>query len=132
MRATLAAKGLHLAIDVPPGSAARVNRTALQLALANLLKNAVAYTDRGEIRVRYADGVLAVSDTGVGIPPVELPRIFERAFRGANARAGGTGIGLAIVKRIADRFGWQIDAESAPGRGTTFRIALAASPNPHA
>jgi hypothetical protein len=109
---------------VPAGAGVRANRTALQLTLANLLKNAIAYTDRGEIRVRYADGELAVSDTGVGIAPAELPRVFERAFRGANARAGGTGIGLAIVKRIAERFGWRIDAESVPGGGTTFRIRL--------
>jgi len=124
LRGAMEAKGLRLAIDVPAGAGVRVNRTALQLTLTNLLKNAIAYTDRGEIRVRYADGELAVSDTGVGIAPGELPRVFERAFRGANARAGGTGIGLAIVKRIAERFGWHIDAESVPGGGTTFRIRL--------
>jgi signal transduction histidine kinase len=124
LRGALEAKGLRLAIEVPRGAGVRANRTALQLTLTNLLKNAIAYTDRGEIRVRYADGELAVSDTGVGIAPGELPRVFERAFRGANARAGGTGLGLAIVKRIAERFGWRIDAESAPGSGTTFRIRL--------
>ncbi len=125
------AKGLRFIVDVAPSAVARVNRTALQLTLTNLLKNAVVYTDGGEIRVRWVDGVLAVSDTGVGIAPADLPRIFQRAFRGANARASGTGIGLAIVRRIAERFGWRIDAESEPGHGTTFRIALAPSPNPH-
>jgi hypothetical protein len=125
LRAAIEAKGLRLAIDVPGGTALRVHRAALQLLVANLLRNALAYTDRGEIRVRYADGVLAVSDTGVGIAPAELPRVFERAFRGANARAGGTGIGLAIVRRVAERFGWRIDADSTPGEGTTFRVRLA-------
>jgi signal transduction histidine kinase len=125
LRAAIEAKGLRLAIDVPASAALRVNRAALQLTLANLLRNAVAYTDRGEIRVRYADGVLSVSDTGVGIAAAELPRVFERAFRGANARAGGTGIGLAIVRRVAERFGWRIDADSTPGQGTTFRVRLA-------
>jgi len=91
----------------------------------------MVYTDRGEVRVCWMDGALVVSDTGVGIAPADLPRIFQRAFRGANARATGTGIGLAIVRRIAERFGWRIDAESEPGHGTTFRIALAPSPNPH-
>ena len=109
----------HGTVEYRVGTGLRVNRAALQLTLANLLRNAVAYTDRGEIRVRYADGVLAVSDTGVGIAPAELPRVFERAFRGANARAGGTGIGLAIVRRVAERFGWRIDADSVPGEGTT-------------
>ena len=125
LRAAIEAKGLRLAIDVPADAGLRINRAALQLTLANLLRNAVAYTDRGEIRVRYADGVLAVSDTGVGIAAAELPRVFERAFRGANARAGGTGIGLAIVRRVAERFGWRIDADSTPGQGTTFRVRLA-------
>jgi signal transduction histidine kinase len=125
LRAAIEAKGLRLAIDVPAGTALRVNRAALQLTLANLLRNALTYTDRGEIRVRYTDGVLAVSDTGVGIAAAELPRVFERAFRGTNARAGGTGIGLAIVRRVAERFGWRIDADSTPGQGTTFRVRLA-------
>jgi hypothetical protein len=125
LRAAIEAKRLRLELDVPAGTGLRVNRAALQLTLANLLRNAVAYTDRGEIRVRYADGVLAVSDTGIGIAPAELPRVFERAFRGANARAGGTGIGLAIVRRVAERFGWRIDADSTPGKGTTFRVRLA-------
>ena len=124
LRPAAAARGLELLIDIPAGTVARANRLALQLTLANLLKNALAYTDRGEVRVRYADGVLAVSDTGTGVSPSDLPRIFERAFRGANARAGGTGIGLAIVKRIAERFGWTIAAESAPHGGTTVRIVL--------
>jgi signal transduction histidine kinase len=132
LRPAIEAKGLRLAVEIPHGAAARVHRTALQLTLSNLLKNAVAYTDRGEIRVRYADGALSVSDTGVGIAAADLPRIFERAFRGQNARAGGTGLGLAIVKRIADRFGWRIDAQSAAGNGTTFRLLLATSPNLHA
>jgi signal transduction histidine kinase len=125
LRPAIEAKGLRLAIDVPAGTALRANRAALQLLIANLLRNALAYTDRGEIRVRYADGVLAVSDTGIGIAPAELPRVFERAFRGANARAGGTGIGLAIVRRVAERFGWRIDADSTPGEGTTFRVRIA-------
>jgi signal transduction histidine kinase len=131
LRAAFEAKGLRFVVDVAPSAIARVNRTALQLTLTNLLKNAVVYTDGGEIRVRWVDGVLAVSDTGVGIAPADLPHIFQRAFRGANARASGTGIGLAIVRRIAERFGWCIDAESEPGRGTTFRIALASSPKLH-
>ena len=124
LRPAAEARGLRLVIEIAPGTVARANRPALQLLLANLLKNALAYTDRGEVRVRYADGMLAVSDTGAGISPSDLPRIYERAFRGENARAGGTGIGLAIVKRIADRFGWTIAAESEPERGTTFRIVL--------
>ena len=124
LRPAAEARGLRLAIDVAPGTVVRANRPALQLTLANLLKNALAYTDRGEVRVHYAHGMLAVSDTGTGMSPSDLPRIFERAFRGANARTGGTGIGLAIVKRIADRFGWTIAAESEADRGTTVRIAL--------
>lgn len=129
LRPAIEAKGLRLAVEVPRGATARAHRTALQLTLTNLLKNAVAYTDRGEIRVRYADGALVIADTGVGIDDTDLPRIFDRAFRGRNARAGGTGLGLAIVKRIADRFGWRIDAQSAVGHGTTFRLLIGTSPH---
>jgi len=125
LRPAAEARGLRLVIDIPPGALARANRPGLQLTLSNLLRNALVYTDRGEVRVCYAQGMLAVSDTGTGMSPTDLPRIFERAFRGANARPGGTGIGLAIVKRIADRFGWTIAAESEPDRGTTVRIVLA-------
>jgi signal transduction histidine kinase len=63
---------------------------------------------------------LLVHDTGVGISPQDLTRIFERRYRGTQSR--GLGLGLYLVSRVCERLGWRITAESEPGRGTTFRI----------
>jgi signal transduction histidine kinase len=90
----------------------------------NLLLNAVNYTQNGSIEVRLTPALLLVHDTGVGIPPQDLSRIFERRYRGSNSR--GLGLGLYLVNRICERLGWTIETESAPGLGTTFRIRLPA------
>jgi signal transduction histidine kinase len=70
---------------------------------------------------------LEVKDTGVGIPPEALPRVFERFYRVDKARSramGGTGLGLAIVKHVALKHGGKVDAESVVGKGSSFRINL--------
>jgi signal transduction histidine kinase len=116
---------VRLEIDIDPGAAVHTSRTAFQLAVTNLLKNAIAHTRRGRIRLGYDAGVLEVSDTGSGIAEHDLPRIFERFYRGGNAVGNGhTGLGLAIVRSIADQLGWQIEVESRSGEGTLFRITL--------
>jgi signal transduction histidine kinase len=70
---------------------------------------------------------LAVSDTGIGIPADELPHIFDEFFRGAQAKEAvphGTGLGMTIVKRVVEMHGGDIDVDSRPGQGTTFRVRL--------
>lgn len=114
------------------GDAATVSADpmALRQALGNLVENAVRYTPQGgEITVfaRRDDGgvALGVRDTGMGIPPEHLPRIFERFYRVDAARsraAGGTGLGLAIVKHLVEAHGGRVQADSAPGRGTTVTL----------
>lgn len=110
--------------------------TALRQVLANLVDNALRHTPGGG-RVTILsepanDGalVLAVRDTGIGIPVEHLPRIFERFYRVDAARSrdgGGTGLGLAIVKHLAEAHGGRVSAESTPGRGTTVRVVFPAS-----
>jgi two-component system phosphate regulon sensor histidine kinase PhoR len=127
-------KGLSLGTRVSPGLYVHADRRLLHQALTNLVENAVRYVPAGgEVRIEaraLASGVeLAVADTGEGIPREDQPRIFERFYRVEKGRArtrGGTGLGLAIVKHVAEVHGGRIELESAPGRGTTFRILLPA------
>ncbi|HYN89057.1 MAG TPA: ATP-binding protein [Ardenticatenaceae bacterium] len=117
------------------------DRGRIAQLLENLLENAVKYSpDGGEIRVRvWPEGDaahLTVADQGIGIPPEDLPRIFDRFHRGKNVddrRFAGMGLGLFICRGIAEQHGGQISASSTPGRGTTFHVALplAANGGPH-
>jgi signal transduction histidine kinase len=121
--ADIARKGLEFENAVAADAVLTLDRQALDIVLTNLLRNAVAYTHHGRIRVKLEGACLAVSDTGIGIPPAELPRIFDRFHRG-DSQAGGFGLGLAIVSRICSQQGWRVEAESAPSRGSTFRVRL--------
>lgn len=118
----MAARGIELRVEVAPNALLPVHRVALALVLNNLLRNAIAYTDRGAVTVRYDGRMLSVTDTGAGIAADDVTHIFERSFRGRNARQGGAGIGLAIVRRLAERFGWRIGVASREGEGTSFTI----------
>ena len=76
---------------------------------------------------------LRVSDTGIGIPSKDIPRIFERFYRVDRARSretGGTGLGLAIVKHVVENHGGTMEVDSELGRGTTFEISFPAAPLP--
>lgn len=104
----------------------------LEQVLSNLLDNALKYTPRGgEIRLRVEkperDFLLTVEDTGAGIPPTDLPHIFERFYRADKARAreqGGTGLGLSIVKHIVQSHGGTVRAESIHAKGTKIILTF--------
>ena len=122
--------GSQLPRDLP---LVHADRDRLVQILLNLVDNAVKYTPEGgrvTVRVREpADGGVEVDvvDTGLGIPPSDLPRITERFYRVDKARSrelGGTGLGLAIVKHLVFAHGGQLRIESEPGRGTTVRVWL--------
>ena len=113
------------------GDAARLGQ-----ALDNLLSNAIKFTPAGgsvrlQVGSRNGSAVVAVSDTGTGIPPEDQQRLFERFYRapGASTRPG-TGLGLAIVKAIVDAHGGEIGLRSAPERGTTVTIELPLAQEP--
>jgi len=106
------------------------DRTRLEQVAANLIDNAIKYTPPGG-RVRVAVGEaggraeISVHDTGPGIPPDELPRIWDRLFRGDASRAErGLGLGLSLVRAIATAHGGTAEVLSEPGRGATFIVRL--------
>lgn len=106
-------------------SRAHAPRAMVSCVLSNLLQNAMHYTEQGHVRVEVRPGCLVVEDTGIGIPPEDLARIFERRFRGAQSR--GLGLGLYLVKRICDRIGWSVKLNSTPGSGTRFELRFPAA-----
>ena len=129
-------KGLQISVSVPSGLEVIADPVALETCLANLVQNAIWYTDAGTVTLRAAKhdagGVaLEVEDTGAGISPEHLSRIFERFFRADPARSrasGGTGLGLAIVKNLIGRMGGRVAVSSHVGQGTCFQIELPSDP----
>jgi signal transduction histidine kinase len=128
------AKGLALRIEAGSSVPAMVlaDGARLQQVLSNLVSNAVRCTKSGEVSVTCrsaaeADGkpvlVFTVRDTGPGIPPADLPGLFE-PFRQGRAPGGRAGLGLALAKQFAERMGGRIEVESTVGRGSTFRLTL--------
>jgi two-component system phosphate regulon sensor histidine kinase PhoR len=105
---------------------------AMRELVDNLVSNAIKYTPSGgsvDVRLSGHNGsaVLEVADTGIGIPPEEQSRVFERFYRVDKARSrqlGGTGLGLSIVKHVALAHGGSVSLKSATGRGSTFRVQL--------
>lgn len=135
-------KGLALSCFVDPAIPVRLNGdpSRLRQILLNFLGNAVKFTRQGEVAVRAMredpDGAQArvrieVSDTGIGISPEEMDRLFKpfsQADASTTRKYGGTGLGLSISKRLAELMGGDVGAESAPGRGSTFRVHLSFAP----
>lgn len=131
-----AAKGLRLAVEAPsPQIVLRTDRVKLTRVLSNLLGNAIKFTQAGGITVaadleRDGSVTVRVIDTGIGMAPEELERIFEEYGQlGAPFRDSqrGWGLGLAICRRLVGVMGGEIRVESEPGRGTTFSVDLPAS-----
>ena len=140
--ATAKRRGVALTMDAPDTAILiRHDPVRIGQVVANLLGNAIKFTPRGgsvrvEVRGEGDGGAsIVVSDTGIGIDPAELPRIFDRFFRGSRAseaRGSGSGLGLAIVRSIVEMHAGTVSVESRLGAGTTFRVALPAQPRPPA
>ncbi len=94
----------------------------LAVLLGNLLRNAFSYTDAGEVIVDIGPGVVVIRDSGIGIAPEKVGEMYRPFVREDSTRRGGHGVGLTIVKRLSDRFGWPITIESQPGVGTRVEV----------
>ena len=133
MAETAAAREISVTFTAPTAPVAlRFDRERIVQLVNNLVGNAIKFTPaRGTVTVGVLDeaaaAVIQVSDTGPGIPPVELPRIFDRFYRGTNvgeARASGSGLGLAIARSIVEMHGGYIEVASVVGEGAVFRVVL--------
>jgi two-component system OmpR family sensor kinase len=131
---SLPADGARVTVDVQSGLCARGDSHRLQQVLTNLVGNAVRHGGPGVHVTVNGRGeghrvVLEVADDGPGIPPEHIPHVFERFYRGAAARAGGSGsagLGLAIVRSLTEGMGGSVSVRSNPGQGTQFTLTLPA------
>ncbi|HEV2861265.1 MAG TPA: ATP-binding protein [Pyrinomonadaceae bacterium] len=126
-----AARGVSLSNEVGADVVVSADPRRLEQMLLNLVDNAVKFgREGGTVSVRHERGardLISVSDTGEGIPPEHLPRVFERFYRVDPSRSheqGGTGLGLAIVKHLARAHGGEVSVRSEPGAGSTFTVEL--------
>ncbi|HEY8735587.1 MAG TPA: HAMP domain-containing sensor histidine kinase [Candidatus Dormibacteraeota bacterium] len=127
----LGGRGATESRSLESGLAVDADPEALKQVVQNLAQNALKYAPGAEQRWsafrESGAAVIRLEDTGPGIPADDLPRVFERFYRGAKARdrtTGGSGLGLAIAKSIVEAHGGRIEAASGPGRGATFTVRL--------
>ena len=97
------------------------------IVVGNLIRNACHYTDQGRIEVIVEKNKVQVIDTGIGMNAEQINRVYELFYRGENSNQSGKGIGMSLVKKFCDRFGWQIDIESKPEKGTVVTLLITAS-----
>ncbi|MDP8924232.1 MAG: HAMP domain-containing histidine kinase, partial [Chloroflexota bacterium] len=116
----------------PSLPAVRADRARLVQLLGNLVRNALRFTPEGglvSLRAERAGEAIrvAVEDTGIGVPPEDIPRLFERFYRGDESRdraSGGAGLGLAIVRELVEAMGGEVGVDSEPGQGSRFWFTL--------
>ena len=123
-------KRITVALQVSDTCAVSIDRIRVRQVFANLLDNALKYTGAGgrvDVRTRCepSQAIIEVSDTGMGIPPEEISRIWERLFRGDRSRSQrGLGLGLSLVKAIVEAHGGAVSVRSSVGQGSTFTVVL--------
>jgi signal transduction histidine kinase len=112
---------VHTRIDAEGELWAQAPRQVLASLIGNLVRNAASHGD-GEVQARIVDHELVIEDRGRGMDADELKRAFDPFFRGTGSGRGGHGVGLTIVQRLSDRFGWPVSIESEPGAGTRVHV----------
>jgi signal transduction histidine kinase len=123
-------KQIQITVNVSEVVHCFADRGRLQQVLANLMDNALKYTPKGgAVEIAAAENasetVISVRDTGIGIPAVEIPRVWDRLYRGDKSRTEhGLGLGLSLVRAVVQTHGGRVEVQSEPGKGTTFRVRL--------
>lgn len=125
-------KGLEMSMEVAEKELfVRFDSQGLSLVLSNIIGNAVKYTGEGSVKIKLSRqdewAVIEVSDTGIGIPEADIPKLFGEFYRASNARKSnipGSGVGLAGVKNIIERFGGRLELQSRENEGSIFSVYL--------
>lgn len=124
-RYLLRGKNTRLELEIHAEPTLAAEKVLLAIVLDNLVRNALAFTETGEVKVGVETTRVIVTDTGRGIGAKEMERIFQRHYKGSGSQ--GVGIGLSLVKRICDRYGWEIAIASREGEGTVAELIFAAA-----
>ncbi len=123
-------RGVHIVTRLAPGVSVLVDRARIRQVCANLIDNAIKYTaPGGRVEVTVSGdatmGVVTIADTGMGIPPSDLPRVWDRLYRGDRSRSErGLGLGLSLVKAVVEAHGGDVVLRSEVGVGSTFEVRL--------
>ena len=124
-RAQLGGKPIDLRLEGEPGLVVDAPTAAVVVALGNLIGNAVKYTASGEVVVRVLPSSVEVVDSGPGLSAEEAARLFERGYRGTHAEhSQGGGIGLSIVRRLCDLYGWNVRVVPGEVRGVVATLTF--------
>lgn len=115
-RHLLGVRPVELSLEILARPRVAADANLLAIVIANLLRNSFTYTEHGSVRIRLDAHTLTVADTGLGIQRAALDKVFQRLYKGAHSE--GAGIGLSLVKKICDRYGWSIALDSEEGQGT--------------
>jgi signal transduction histidine kinase len=127
-------RGVHIVTRLAPGIVVTVDRGRIRQVCANLIDNAIKYTAPGgrvEVTVsgNEARGVVSIADTGIGVPPEERSRVWDRLFRGDRSRTErGLGLGLSLVRAVVEAHGGEVRLQSDVGVGSTFEVLLPRAP----
>ena len=115
-------KTVEVHLDLGDQPRLTVNPQLFASVVGNLIRNSLTHTEQGEVRLQLNAHQLIIADTGMGIPRDQLSRVFMRSYKGE--KSTGEGIGLSLVKKICDRYGWTIDLTSEPGKGTRTTLTF--------
>ncbi len=127
-RAAIGNKPIEVVIERNAETHVDAPAAVLSVALGNLIGNAFKYTPEGVVTIRVESDRVVIEDSGKGISPVEAERLFDRGFRGATATGKGAGLGLAIVVRLCELYGWRVSLAPRDGGGAVATLSFGAHP----